>query len=146
MVPPIAMTSNGTFRTPSYLDVDARAITYFQIFTNSVVAYRLVDPKVVPATYYLATFGSLTLYDRETSGLIRDMPRTGIDSLQQQVEKNADGSVDIYIGPKAPAGKEGNWIPTVPGRGWFPYFRLYGPENSFFEKKTWELPAIEHID
>ncbi|MEU6506048.1 DUF1254 domain-containing protein [Streptomyces sp. NPDC046942] len=173
MVPTIAMASNGTFRTPSYLDVDARAITYFQVFTNSVVAYRLVDPKVVPATYYLATFRdtdkdllrgeesyklhvpadvptkqfwSLTLYDRETCGLIRDMPRTGADSLQQQVEKNTDGSVDIYIGPKAPTGKEGNWIPTAPGRGWFPYFRLYGPEKSFFEKKRWELPAIERIN
>ena len=31
-------------------------------------------------------------------------------------QKNADGSVDLYLGPKAPAGKETNWIQTVPGR------------------------------
>jgi hypothetical protein len=28
------------------------------------------------------------------------------------LQKNPDGSVDIYFGPEAPAGKESNWIPT----------------------------------
>ena len=43
--------------------------------------------------------------------------------------------------------KETNWIPTAPGRDWFPYFRLYGPEASFFtERQNWELPAIERLD
>ena len=46
------------------------------------------------------------------------------------LKKNADGSVDIYCGPKAPKGFETNWIPTVPGRNWFSYFRLYGPPRS----------------
>ena len=40
---------------------------------------------------------------------------------------NADGSVDIYFGPDMPNGQEKNWIKTVPGKGWFPIFRLYGP-------------------
>ena len=30
---------------------------------------------------------------------------------------NADGSATIYFGPKAPAGQEGNWIQTMPGKG-----------------------------
>jgi hypothetical protein len=42
-------------------------------------------------------------------------------------EKNADGSTDLYIGPKAPAGKEGNWLATVPGKGFFTILRLYLP-------------------
>jgi hypothetical protein len=42
-----------------------------------------------------------------------------------------DGSVDIYMGPDAPTGKEKNWIPTVPGKAWFPYFRLYSPKKAF---------------
>jgi len=46
------------------------------------------------------------------------------------LKKNADGSVDIYCGPKAPKGFETNWIPTVPGRNWFSYFRLYGSPRS----------------
>ena len=91
-------------------------------------------PPNVPAQQ----FWDLTLYDRETCGFIRDMPHAGIDSYDQKMQKNADGSVDIYIGPEPPAGKETNWIPTASGRGSFPYFRLYGPEKTFFEK-TWKL-------
>ena len=57
---------------------------------------------------------------------------------------NADGSVDLYIGPKAPAGKEANWIQTVPKKGWFTYFRLYGPLEPWFEK-TWRPGEIEQM-
>ena len=73
------------------------------------------------------------------------MPRAGLDSYDQKMQRNSDGSVDIYIGPKPPASKEANWIPTVPGRGWFPYFRLYGLEKPFFDK-TWRLPDIERVN
>ena len=38
------------------------------------------------------------------------------------LKKNADGSVDVYCGPKVPKGIESNWIPTVAGRNWFSYF------------------------
>jgi hypothetical protein len=55
--------------------------------------------------------------------------------------KNADGSVDIYMGPDAPMGKEENWIPTVAGKAWFPYFRLYSPKKAFLDR-TWVLPDI----
>lgn len=58
--------------------------------------------------------------------------------------KNVDSSVDIYFGPKAPAGKEKNWISTVPGKGWFAYFRLYAPLEPYFEQ-SWKLPDIENI-
>ena len=57
---------------------------------------------------------------------------------------NADGSVDLYFGPKAPAGKEANWIQTVPGEGWFAYLRLYGPLERWFDK-TWRPGEIELI-
>jgi len=56
--------------------------------------------------------------------------------------KNADGSVDIFFGPKVPAGQEKNWIKTVPDRGWFPIFRFYGPLQPLYDK-TWKLPDIE---
>ena len=58
------------------------------------------------------------------------------------LRKNADGSVDIYFGPKAPAGKESNWVPTSAGGQFEVLFRLYGPEKPFFDK-TWRLPDIE---
>jgi hypothetical protein len=47
------------------------------------------------------------------------------------LRKNEDDSVDIYCGPTAPAGFEKNWIPTVPGRNWFAYFRFYQPTEAF---------------
>lgn len=55
---------------------------------------------------------------------------------------NDDGSVDIYCGPAAPRGFEKNWIPTVPGKAWFAYFRLYAPTEAYFDK-TFALPDIE---
>ena len=57
---------------------------------------------------------------------------------------NADGSVDIYFGPEMPRGREKNWIKTVPGKGWFPIFRFYGPLGPLFEK-TWMLNDIEEV-
>ena len=48
------------------------------------------------------------------------------------------------FGPKAPAGKESNWVPTDARRGFEVLFRLYGPEKDFFDKK-WVLPDIEKI-
>ena len=49
------------------------------------------------------------------------------------------GSVDLYFGPEAPAGKEKNWTQTVPGKGWFVLIRLYGPLEPWFDG-TW-LPG-----
>jgi acetyl esterase/lipase len=38
------------------------------------------------------------------------------------LQVNADGSVDVYFGPKAPAGKESNWVQTVPAKAGAPCF------------------------
>ena len=53
-------------------------------------------------------------------------------------------SVDLYFGPTAPKGFERNWIPTVPGKAWFPYFRLYAPTEDHFNRK-WILPDFEKV-
>ena len=59
---------------------------------------------------------------------------------------NDDGSVDLYFGPEVPAGKpESNWIKTISGKGWFTYFRLYGPTQPYFDR-SWVLPDIEEIN
>ncbi len=54
---------------------------------------------------------------------------------------NADGSVDIVMGPSAPEGLRKNWIPTTAGRAWYPYFRLFGPLQPYFDR-SWPLPDI----
>jgi hypothetical protein len=57
---------------------------------------------------------------------------------------NADGSVDLYFGPKAPKGKEVNWIQTNPGQSFFVYLRLYGPEQAYFDQ-SWPMNKIQKM-
>jgi hypothetical protein len=105
---------------------------------NGQKNYRFHVPPNVPAKQYWA----ITLYDLDTACFIRDMPSPGLDSYNQKMQRNADGSVDIYIGPNAPSGHEHNWIPTAPGKTWFPMFRCYGPDKPLFDK-SWTMSDIE---
>jgi hypothetical protein len=98
----------------------------------------------VPANAPVNQYWSATVYDRDTHGLIRDMPRSGRGSQSTGLQKNSDGSVDIYFGPQAPAGKGSNWVPTNPSGHFEVLFRFYGPEKPLFDK-TWKLPDIERI-
>jgi len=100
--------------------------------------YRLRVPPNVPIHQYW----SATLYDRVTHALIREMPRTGRSSQSPGLQVNSDGSVDLYFGPKAPAGKESNWTPTRADRRFEVLFRFYGPLPPLLDK-TWVLPDIE---
>jgi hypothetical protein len=100
--------------------------------------YRLHVPPNPPVRLYW----SATAYDRTTHALIRDMKWSSRSSNTPGLQKNADGSVDVYFAPKTPAGKESNWVPTNASGGFEVLFRLYGPEKAFFEKK-WILPDIE---
>jgi hypothetical protein len=96
----------------------------------------------VPAGVPVEQYWSLTAYDRQTHALIKNMNRASRASNVAELQKNEDGSVDLYVGPKAPAGKESNWIPTDPARGFELMVRLYGPTKAFFDKQ-WTLPDIE---
>jgi hypothetical protein len=70
------------------------------------------------------------------------MPRASRSSQNADLQKNPDGSVDVYFGPKAPPGKESNWVPTSADGRFEVLFRLYGPEKALFAK-TWKLPDVE---
>jgi hypothetical protein len=89
-------------------------------------------------------YWSVTAYDRQTHALIKNMARASRGSNAAEVQKNADGSIDVYFGPNAPAGKEANWVPTDPARGFELMFRVYGPTKEFFDKK-WVLPDVEKM-
>jgi hypothetical protein len=98
----------------------------------------------VPPNAPVEQYWSVTAYDRETHALIKNVDRASRASNNGQVQKNGDASVDIYFGPKAPAGKESNWVPTDPAREFELMFRLYAPTKALFEK-AWKLPDVEKV-
>jgi hypothetical protein len=103
--------------------------------------YRLMVPANAPASQYW----SATVYDRGTHAPIRNARWPSRSSQTSGLQKNVDGSVDVYFGPKAPTGMETNWVPTSTERGFEVMFRFYGPEKPLFDK-TWKLPDIEKMD
>jgi hypothetical protein len=166
----MALANEFTYETDNGLWLDARAggLFYWATFVpkklgggtfylmglrdssgqllDGQATYRLSVPADVPAK----DFWSAIVYDMETKAFVCAGPcdtadnAVGLSSFDKpNMKQNADGSVDIYFGPKAPAGFEKNWVPTA-GRNFFLIFRLYGPEKAFFEK-TWKLPEVEKV-
>lgn len=103
--------------------------------------YRLRLPAGVPAK----DFWSVVVYDPQTRSELQSVqPYPSRNSQRDALEPNADGSVDLWFGPAAPAGRETNWIATVPGKGWFAILRLYGPLESWFDQ-TWRPGEFECV-
>lgn len=151
------------WRTPDSYPIDARGTAYSLAFFSAKhlgesqyylltgndrdgkpldgnVNYRLRVPANAPVTQYW----SMTVYDRDTHAFIRDAERVGRSSQTPGLNRNADGSVDIYFGPRAPSGEDANWVPTAPGGRFEVLARFYGPQKQLFDK-TWRLPDIERI-
>jgi hypothetical protein len=98
----------------------------------------------LPANIPAANFWSVTLYEAENaSGLANGQPFPSLGSRDKPVQ-NADGSTDVYLGPKAPEGKKANWLATVPGKGYFAILRLYGPTEAAIDK-SWKPGDIEKV-
>jgi len=162
--PPITEPTGFKWEMPNYFGVDARAIGlsqyfcpvaklgsgsfYYGSFHDSGGApleggnnYRLHVPANVP----VKEFWSVTIYSLETASFFLNAPNLTLGSLDKDLRKNADGTVDLYFGPKAPTGQDSNWLYTAAGQKWFPWFRLYGPEKAVFDK-SFKLPDIERIN
>jgi len=102
--------------------------------------YHLHLPPNIPAKI----FWSVTVYDAaNSSGLDNGQPFPSLGSRDKPV-MNADGSVDLYFGDKAPAGKEKNWLRTPKGKGYFAILRLYGPLEPALNR-TWVPGDFEKI-
>jgi hypothetical protein len=105
--------------------------------------YKVTLPKGIPAR----AFWSFTVYDNQSRSMLdtpQRYPRAGSQSYPSPAaEASADGSTTVYFGPKQPDGvKRGNWIQTMPGKGWFVILRLYSPLEPFFTK-AWRPSEIE---
>ncbi|MEV7285098.1 DUF1214 domain-containing protein [Streptomyces sp. NPDC093252] len=104
--------------------------------------YRLRVPLPVPRTL----FWSLTAYDAATrSEVPADQGQAALRSLFDDLEPAGAAHVDLYLGPAAPPAGAGRWIQTVPGRGWFAYFRIYGPDDAAFDGR-WRPGDFEALD
>lgn len=100
----------------------------------------------VPAEMPVRQFWALTVYDRNTFSFIyTDSNRTTLSAFDlAKLNKNADGSVTLYVGPKAPAGQESNWIPTA-GKRPMPMFRYFGATEAL-HTKAFKMPDFELVD
>jgi hypothetical protein len=160
---------NGDFETPTGIDVEARDRWFSQaivvspkMFLRTAGAgslywlglrdkdgayldggktYMLPVPQPVPQKL----FWSVTVYDSATRSQIQtDQDKAALRSLVELKDVPTTGTTDLYFGPNAPAGKEGQWIKTNPGKGWFAYFRLYGPEGPAFDG-SWRPGDFEEV-
>jgi hypothetical protein len=121
----------GQIYLGSFVDKDGQPF-------DGAKSYKLRVPPNPPAK----RFWSVTVYDIDTRALIQNPAQKPDRVSTDGLDTNADGSVDIYFGPTSPKGHEKNWIQTVPGRAWFPFFRLYGPLEPYYAR-TFALPDIE---
>jgi hypothetical protein len=104
--------------------------------------YKITLPPNIPDKL----FWSVTLYEAENgSGLANGQPFPSLGKLNKPAQE-ADGSTTLYIGPKAPNGSEGNWLATVPGRGFFAILRIYAPLEPALDGswKPGDLVKVNH--
>ncbi|SNS61053.1 DUF1214 domain-containing protein [Tropicimonas sediminicola] len=163
-----ATVSHPSQRREHHDDLDARAAWFYEAVTNDprmhaqryggegqiyMATYRDGDGDWldggtnytlnVPPDAPAEAFWSMTVYDVATRALTINNEKLADRSSKMDLLVNDDGSVDLYIGPDKPEGdKAENWIETLPGKAWFPYFRFYSPKDAFIDR-TWVLPNIE---
>jgi hypothetical protein len=159
------ITSRGTFLADHRVLLDERAFHSFGAFGTSRNAptdlflqtfedqrgrpldgsrsYRLHVPAGVPTS----RFWSVVVYDSHTAAFIREAPVVGLDSRSQTLKRGHDGAVDVYLGPRPPAGQASNWIATEEERGFFVVFRNFAPDRSVMERTSrWKLSDLEERD
>ncbi|WP_246697073.1 DUF1254 domain-containing protein [Rhizobium sp. WYCCWR 11146] len=102
--------------------------------------YKLTVPLPVPNRL----FWSITVYDAQTRSQIQtDQENAALRSLFELKDLQGE-TIDLYFGPERPPGSEGRWIKTLPGKGWFVYFRIYGPQPLAFD--GWKPGDFETIN
>jgi len=164
----VLRSNNGTFDTENYTDLYAREKWFYQAqiespamfnrapgagslywlgmrdhsgaYLDGSKTYKLTVPLPVPGKL----FWSITIYDNGTRSEIATPQNKAALRSMFELKEYTGASVDLYFGPKAPAGKENAWIQTLPGKGWFSYFRIYGPEGPAFDG-TWKPGDFEEV-
>jgi hypothetical protein len=138
--PAMAMRLTGVGSQYCWATVDAD-----KNYLDGGKTYKVTLPKDIPAE----KFWSFTLYDTMTRSMLdtpQRYPRAGSQSFPTPAaEAGVDGSTTVYFAPNQPEGvKRGNWIQTMPGRGFFPMLRLYSPLEPFFTQ-AWRPSEVELV-
>ncbi|HEY7580461.1 MAG TPA: DUF1254 domain-containing protein [Acetobacteraceae bacterium] len=88
-------------------------------------------------------FWSITMYDANYFFVANPINRYSI-SLRQNLKRNDDGSVDLYVQQESPGpDKASNWLPAPAGR-FILMMRLYWPRepDPSILDGTWTIPAV----
>ena len=110
-------------------------------FLDGGKTYKLSIPQPVPGKL----FWSVTAYDAETRSQVQtDQEKAALRSMFELKDAGSSPVVDLYFGPSSPAGRETRWIKTSPGKAWFAYLRIYGPEQAAFDK-SWKPGDFQEI-
>ncbi|MFK4729716.1 DUF1254 domain-containing protein [Agromyces mediolanus] len=132
------------------------AMSHAQVGAGSAYAYTAEDGEGhvldggatyslrIPADPPAKNFWSVDVYDTQTRSLLQvpSTPYPALSSLDGTLQAEDDGSFVLWFGPRAPEGRESNWVETLPGKSWFPILRLYGPLEPWFDG-SWRLPEFE---
>lgn len=161
------VADNGNFRTPMGIDVEARDRWFAQAIVASPAmfrrtsgagslywlglrdksgayldggkTYKLTMPQPVPDKL----FWSVTAYDAATRSMVQtDQDKAALRSMFELKDVSKTEPTELYFGPTPPPSKDGQWIKTIPGHGWFAYIRIYGPEHAAFDG-SWKPGDIE---
>jgi hypothetical protein len=159
---------DGDFNTQSRLDTEAREKWFYQAVGASPAMFRR-DPQAgslywlglrdmdgayldgarhyklsVPLPVPGKLFWSVTVYDTQSRSQIQTAQnKAALRSLFEL--KNASGQyAELHFGPSEPAGAQERWVKTIPGRGWFAYFRIYGPDRPAFNG-AWKPGDFEMV-
>jgi len=99
---------------------------------------------LIPANAPVKDFWSIAVYNNKTRTLINNQQGNAVVNNKGEMTVEADGSVKVFVGPKAPGGYENNWVQSNTTEGFFVYFRLYGPLEAYYDK-SWKMPDIKRV-
>jgi hypothetical protein len=90
--------------------------------------YKLTVPLPVPGKL----FWSVTVYDIDTRSQIQTSQKKAALRSLFELKDLTGSTAELFFGPEPPTDTTVPWIQTVPGKGWFVYFRIYGPQTEAF--------------
>jgi hypothetical protein len=136
ITPAMSMSQVGMGSAYAFTAHDAQAR-----YLDGGRTYSITLPAPIPAK----NFWSFMVYSSQHRSILEtDQKSGGLDSNSPDVKPNEDGSYTVWFGPQAPEGKEGNWVQTLPDKGYCVILRLYGPLEPWFDK-SWKPGDLEEV-